>query len=175
MLLFGCSAEEDSMERALALRNRMQAADGCSFDATVTSDYGAYLHSFVLRCQTDAAGTVRFEVIAPDTISGITGTIEKDRGKLTFDEEVLAFSPLADGQLAPVTAPWILIRTLLGGYITSCGDSGNGLQLFIDDSYADNALTLEICLDEQDLPRTAEIIWRGRRILTMQIENFQML
>lgn len=163
------------MDRALALRQRLLDGGGCSFEATVTADYGEYLHSFVLRCQADASGKLTFEVLAPETISGITGTMNAEQGTLTFDQEILAFSPLADGQVAPVTAPWILVHTLRGGYISACGEMEQGLILSINDSYADDALGLEIRLDEHDLPVSAEIIWQGRRILSMQIEDFEIL
>lgn len=175
IFLFGCSAEDANMERALALRSRMLEADGCSFDATVNADYDDYRHTFVLRCQADQKGRITFEVIAPETISGITGTMEEQTGKLTFDGEVLAFSPLADGQIAPVTAPWILIHTLRGGYLTACGENAHGLILSINDSYADDALGLEIQLDSNDLPDFAEVIWQGRRILSIQLENFKWM
>lgn len=163
------------MAQALQLRERMLASEGFTFDVTVTSDYGTYLHSFVLRCSADANGKTTFEVIAPDSISGITGWIDDDGGKLTFDEEILVFSPLADGQISPVTAPWILIRTLLGGYITSCANTEGGLELTIDDSYADDALSLMIRLDKELNPCSAEIIWQNRRILSMRVENFRIL
>ena len=175
VILCGCSSKDEEMERALALRSTMLEANGCTFDATVVADYGDYRHTFVLHCQADQKGELRFEVLAPDTISGITGIMDEFQGKLTFDREVLAFYPLADGQIAPVTAPWILIHTLREGYITACGRTDRGLLLSINDSYAEDALGLEIYLDESDLPVFAEIIWQGRRILSVQLENFKWM
>ena len=174
LLLCGCGGSDEKMDRALALRNKLLNAEGCSFDAAVTAEYGEYRHTFVLRCLSNTEGTVNFEVIAPDTISGITGSIDGSEGMLTFDRELLAFSPLADGQVAPVTAPWILVHTLRSGYISACGETELGLLLSIDDSYAADALRLEIRLDDNDLPDSAEIIWQGRRILSVQIENFEI-
>ena len=163
------------MDHGISLRNRLQKGNGCSFTATVTADYGTYLHTFALQCAADATGEIRFQVLAPDTISGITGMISGQQGKLTFDEEVLLFSPLADGLLAPVTAPWVLVQTLKGGYIVSGCQLESGMELSIDDSYAENALRLDVQLNDQDLPVSAEIFWEGRRILSMLIEDFQIL
>lgn len=163
------------MDRALMLRERLLNAQGCSFDATITADYDDYRHTFVLRCSADAAGVIQFEVLAPDTISGISGFMDEKQGKLTFDDEILAFYPLADGQIAPVTAPWIVYHTLRSGYITACGEMGGNLLLSIDDSYADDALRLEIRLDDRDFPISAEIIWQGRRIVSVLLENFELL
>lgn len=175
LLLCGCGTEDQKMDRALALRQRLLEGSGCSFETIVSADYGEYLHSFVLRCQADTDGKITFEVLAPETIRGITGTMNAEQGTLTFDQEILAFSPLADGQIAPVTAPWILVHTLRGGYISACGETEQGLLLSVNDSYADDALGLEIRLDENDLPVSAEIIWQGRRILSMLIEDFEIL
>ena len=101
--------------------------------------------------------------------------MDEFQGKLTFDREVLVFSPLADGQIAPVTAPWILIHTLREGYITACGQTDRGLLLSINDSYAEDSIGLEIYLDESELPVFAEIIWQGKRILSVQLENFKWM
>ncbi|MBR2890293.1 MAG: hypothetical protein IKC09_08480 [Oscillospiraceae bacterium] len=173
LFLSGCGGEADSMDRALALRQRIQES-GCAFTATVHADYAEAVQSFVLRCQADQAGEVAFEVLSPEEISGITGSVHGEKGKLTFDDRVLVFDTLADGQLAPVTAPWVLVHTLRSGYIVSCGSEGSGLILSIDDSYREDSLRLEIRV-EQDVPVSAEILWQGRRILSMRIENFHFV
>ena len=61
------------------------------------------------------------------------------------------------------------------GYLTSAGMEGDLLRLTIDDSYEEDALTLDIWLNEQDIPIRAEILYDGRRILTLEIENFQIM
>ena len=45
----------------------------------------------------------------------------------------------------------------------------------INDSYEEDALTLDIWLDSQNNPVRAEILYDGRRILTLNIQNFQIL
>ena len=52
---------------------------------------------------------------------------------------------------------------------------GDLLRLTIDDSYEEDALTLDIWLNGQDIPIRAEILYDGRRILTLEIENFQIM
>ena len=175
LFLLGCAPGEDALEPGLRLRQQLLEGDGCTFRATVTADYGSYLHTFVIDCQEDRDGELLFQVIAPDTIAGITGSLTADQGRLTFDGEVLAFSPLADGLLAPVSAPRTFTQTLRRGYLVSCGEIDTGFVLSINDSYADNALRLEICLNREERPVSAEIYWQGRRILSMQIEDFQIL
>ena len=46
--------------------------------------------------------------------------------------------------------------------------------MMIRDSYEDDALELEIWLDGESRPVQAEIGYEGRRILTMEIENFRI-
>ena len=67
------------------------------------------------------------------------------------------------------------METLRGGYLTSCSQEGDFLRLAIDDSYAENALHLEVWLDESDVPQKCEIYWQGRRLLSMNIKSFQYL
>lgn len=173
IILAGCKSHQSDLSPGLALRNKVQKANVCSFDAVVTADYGEKIYSFSMSCKTDATGDCAFEVTAPETISGITGTVSADGGKLTFDEEVLAFPLLADGQITPVSAPWLLMQTLKGGYLRACEQKSDGAHLVIDDSYDQDALQMDIYLDISDLPVRGEILHKGRRIVSMDVQNFQ--
>lgn len=174
LLLAGCAGMEDTMDRAMALRSAL-LAKGAEFDATVTADYGDKTYTFGMHCLLDAQGKVTFSVTAPETIAGITGTVSASGGKLTFDGNALAFTLLADGQVSPVSGPWLLMKTLRSGYLTSCGMEEGSLRIAIDDSYEDDALHMDVWLDESDCPKRGEILWKGRRILTVEIENFAFL
>jgi hypothetical protein len=46
--------------------------------------------------------------------------------------------------------------------------------LCIDDSYDSDPLRLDVRMDKDGNPISAEILWQGRRILSMEIENFQL-
>ena len=162
------------MDRAMLIRKNMLER-GCSFDAVITADYGDVVHVFQMNCTADTEGNMRFCVVEPESISGITGEFSATGGKLTFDDEVLLFETLADGQLSPVSAPWIMLRTLQGGYIHACGRDGDGLKLQIYDSYRDDALQLDIWTNDTDIPIGAEIVYAGRRILSLNVKNFHFL
>ena len=166
---------DENMDRVLALRAKTLQSKLCSFDAVITADYGDQIHKFTLSCASDEKGNVTFTVTAPETIAGITGRIDGAGGKLTFDDRVLAFALLADDQLSPVSSPWVFMKTLRGGYIVSCGMDGDYLLATIDDSYADDALQLDIWLDGGNIPVRAEILWKGRRFLSMEVKNFRFL
>lgn len=171
-LLSGCAGASREIERGMALRSQILKASICSFDAGITADYGDKLYSFSMACQADAQGNLNFTVTAPESIAGITGSVSAEGGKLTFDDTALQFNLMADGQLTPVSAPWIFLKTLRSGYLTAAGEEDGVLRLSIDDSYADDALHLDIWLDDGDLPARAEILYDGRRILSVAVTNF---
>ena len=81
---------------------------------------------------------------------------------------------MTDDQLSPVSAPWIFLRTLRSGYLTSAGMDGEQLRLTINDSYEEDALQLDIWLDGDDVPVRAEILYDGRRILSLSVKKFKI-
>lgn len=172
-LLCGCSEKSELIDRAVALRMELLSA-GCSFDADITADYGDAVHAFSVSCTADSDGNLGFTVTAPESIAGITGVVSCEGGNLTFDETVLTFPLLADDQLSPVSAPWIFLKTLRGGYLSSAGMEEELLRLTIDDSYEEDALQLDIWLNGENLPVRADILYDGRRILAMDVGNFQI-
>ena len=158
----------------MELRGKILAAESCCFDTEITADYGDKIYIFSMDCQADAQGNLAFTVTAPETISGITGILSDSGGKLTFDDTALAFELMADDQLSPVSAPWIFMKTLRSGYITSAGMDEDSLLVGIEDSYDEDALHLDIWLDDSNLPLRAEILYDGRRILSLTVTNFQI-
>lgn len=160
----------------MAFRASLLSATECRFQATVTADYGDEVYRFTLDCRCDELGNLRFSVLEPDSISGISGTISGEGGKLTFENDtVLAFETLKDGQVTPVTAPWLMMKTLRGGYVTSCGTEENSMRVSVDDSYLDKPLRFDIWFNDEDVPHHAEVLWEDRRILALDVINFEIL
>lgn len=175
MLLAGCSGTPRELETGMELRSRLLKAENVSFDADISADYGDKLHLFSMACSADPEGNLSFTVTAPETISGITGRISMGSGKLTFDDTALHFDLLTDDQLSPVSAPWILMKTLRSGYLRAAGREEEHIRLTIDDSYEEDALQLDIWLDEKNLPDKAEILYDGKNILSLHVKNFEIL
>lgn len=171
VLLTGCSQTRNRIDRCMELRARLLRS-GCSFTAEITADYGDKVYSFTLACSGDSQGNLTFHVVQPESISGITGTITGEGGFLTFDDAALQFDLLADDTVTPVSAPWIFLKTLRGGYLTSAGEDGDLLRVTIDDSYEDDALQLDIWLNSDNNPVQAEILYDGRRILSLTVSDF---
>ena len=174
VILTGCTGKRAEMDRIMTLRAKLLGSEGCTFTAQITADYGDTLHEFTLFCEGNNDGDLGFRVVAPDTIAGITGRFKGNEGFLTFDDVALSFPLLADEQITPVSGPWILLKTLLGGYLTACMEEEAMLRLTIHDSYEEDALQMEIWLNEENVPVNGEILYNGRRIVTMTVENFSM-
>ena len=173
VLLWGCSAtEENRMDEALAFRAGLQGAGGCTFAGEITADYGDQVYTCAVTCTTDGEGNLTFCLTAPETIAGITGTVSAGGGALTFDGTALAFSPLADGMVSPVAAPYVVAESWRQGYITAAGPAEDGLRLTVDTVWADSALTVDTWL-EKNIPVFAEVCYNGQRILTIRISEFQ--
>lgn len=171
LALVGCGSGENSLQQGMALRDKL-LANSCSFQAEIVADYGNETYTFRMGCTVDPQGTMKFVVLAPESISGITGNIKSGNGYLTFDEAVLTFPLLAEGEVTPVSAPWLLIYTLQGGYLVSAGMAGENTILTLRDSYKEGALQLDVSLDGNQLPQSAEIFWQGRRVLSVRIDDF---
>ena len=174
LLMCGCTTGNAAYEQALGLRARLQSGGGCAFVADITADYGEYVYDFELDCVADCSGNIQFSVLSPDNIAGITGIISQSEGAITFDDKLLAFDLLADGCISPVSAPWIVMRSLLGGYIGSCTVNDSGYLIRIDDSYEEDSLKLELWTDQQMLPFRTDVMWQGRRVLAVNIKNFKI-
>ena len=87
----------------------------------------------------------------------------------------MAFPMLAEGEISPVGGPWIVYNALRSGYILSCGMEENWLRMTLNDTYEEDAFQVDVWLDGGERPAVAEILWKGRRVLTIQVINFQIL
>lgn len=173
-MLSGCTGEDELMEQALSLRSRVLGAQGCTFEAELTADYIDSVEEFSLHCSVDPEGVVSFRVKEPEVISGVTGQVSGEEGALTFEDQVLAFPLMAEERLSPVSAPWILMKALRSGFIRTLAEEDGLLHLTVDDSYSDDALTVDIWVRD-NVVVAGEISWQGRRAVSMVIEDFALV
>lgn len=174
-MLCGCSMKNHGLEQVSELRENLLVANGCSFQADITADYEDRVHTFQMTCTTDTTGKLEFVVTSPETISGISGSISHDGANLTFEDVVLAFPMLADGEISPICAPWLFMNSLRGGYLSGCSEESDGLCIYIDDSFYDHPLKVEVNTDKNTIPTHVEYIWQNRRILSVDIHSFVIL
>jgi hypothetical protein len=173
--LSGCGNNRSSLEPAMELRQKITKGNGCTFDTEITADYVDKLYTFRMHCESDANGNMTFSVVSPDSIAGIQGSLSSNGGQLKFEDQILAFSMLADGQITPVSAPWIFIQALEGGYIRGCEAGKDSTHIIVDDTYKQSNLQVDIYLSADGSPVQGDILWGGRRILTVEVENFRIL
>ena len=171
MFLSGCGSGQD-INTAMQMRARFNNCEQCRFQAEITADYGSEIYVFTMDCIWKPNGTLNFTVVAPETIRGISGSFSEAGGNIQFDSKVLAFPSMTDGELSPVSAPWLLVKCIQSGYITACSKEEAGTRIMIDDSFADEILQAQIWLDNSCKPQYCEFIWAGRRILSVKVENF---
>ena len=174
IFLMGCSREDPAMRQTLELRSRCLGAQEVCFRAELTAHYIDTREVFTLDCRVDPEGVVTFTAAAPREIEGISGTVSGTEGTLAFDDTVLAFPLVTQEGLSPVSAPWVMMRALRTGCIISAVMEDELLHMTIDDSYADDALTVDIWEKDGEVV-SAEISREGRRIIVLEIEGFTLL
>lgn len=171
--LSGCYGENEGFDRAMALRTSLLNGKGCSFEAQITADFSDKTYTFSVDCRTQTSGDMEFVVQEPAYIAGITGTVAQGSGKLTFDDTALAFPLQGDGVLSPVSGPWVMVKALRSGYVRHCSSEDGLFRMTVNDSFHEDALTLDIWIDGKNGPVRADIYEDNRRIMTITVENFQ--
>ena len=173
LVLTGCEMGNEPLEQAVAFRERLLSSQSCSFRTEVTADYGDLIHRFSMDCSGDASGNLEFEILQPEGIAGIRGKISDQGGSIEFEDQALFFPLMTDDLLTPASAPWIFLKTLRSGYITSACEEDGLLRITVDDGYEEDSLTLDIRL-EKNQPVQADILHKGKRILALTVENFSI-
>lgn len=171
VFLMGCTGPDPAMDAALDLRTRCLSAEQVCFTADIRADYITSIEEFSLECTAGTEGAMTFRVLEPEDISDIRGTVLGTEGTVEFDDTVLAFPLMAEGRLSPLSGPWVVLKAIRSGNIIAAGQEGELLHLTIDDSYADNALTVDLWLEDGQAEE-AEIAWEGRRVLSMTFDGF---
>ena len=175
LMLSGCGSGNKGLEGAMAFRDRLLDASGCEFSANITADYGTEVDIFRMAVRADADGNVAVEVTEPGPISGITGTVTRSGGALTFDDTILGFPMLAEGRLAPAASPWVFLKALRSGYISSVGREADQWRLTVLDSYEEDALVLDVWFDKDWQPLHSEFLFKGEKILTLEIDDLRFV
>ena len=174
-ILSGCDQSERSINKVLDFRKQLLSANGCTFSVGICADYGEEIYTFKMDCSGDETGKLSFTVTEPESIAGISGCIDDTAASLTFQDSILAFPLLADGQISPVSAPWLFLKTLRGGYLSACGKTDDGMVIAMDDSFSENALRVDIYTDTESNPVSAEIFWQQKRVICLEITKFTLL
>ena len=67
------------------------------------------------------------------------------------------------------------MKALRSGYIDSSGENESGYLILLNDSYEESPLYIELYTDQDCVPQRADMMWQGRRILSLDVKTFACL
>lgn len=173
LCLSGCAKTKQPTQKALDFRAGLMNAGSCSFLADIVADYGERTYAFTVEAEHSPQET-KLTVVSPEEISGISAIVSENGAQIVFDGLELDFGELANGYVSPVSVPWLLGQCWVGEYISCAGADGEYEKVTYLRGYNDAELTVDTWFTKENIPVYAEIIYDGRRCLTVQIRDFQM-
>lgn len=173
LLLSGCGGAENALAPAIEFRAALVQAGGCSFTARVTADDGEAVAEFTLRCVSEDTGAVQFEVVAPETLAGITATVSADGGTITYDGMAMEFGLLANGNVIPVAAPALVLCCWRQEYLAAAGTDEAGYRATYEKDFDEKRLVVDTWF-ENGIPIYAEVCYNSRRILKLELSDFKL-
>ena len=148
---------------------------GCVMEAEVSCTQDGAAWEATLRCDYVPEGETTVEVLAPETIAGITAHVKDSAADVSFDDTQLGLGSLANGRLAPLAAPYVLGQSWAGAYIDSTGTEDGLLRATYRLGYDKQELVVDTWFTEEPFtPQYAEISADGRMVLSIRISNFAM-
>lgn len=172
LILTACRAPDGAMQQALRLRTELLQAGGCRYAADVSVHYDDVRFDFSLDCVCRSDGAAQMTVRAPQTLAGIAAELEADSARVEFEDTAVAFGLMADGNLAPMQLPQLLVQALCADYIEAAGRDGEGLRVTYLHGYDDAELTVDVWLSAALVPETAEVSYQGQMLASMTITDF---
>lgn len=160
------------METALALRTKLIEA-GCSFTAEIAAHLDDGTAEFTVDCECSPDGITLLRVTEPNTIAGITATVEPGAEEARFEDTGLEFGLLADGQVAPMALPQLLFGCWTGGFIREAGQDRDVLSAVYLSGYGEKELALEQFLDAEGIPTAADLWFGTKNLASVTITNFK--
>jgi len=173
LLLTACQAKEPT-QRALDFRTDLLESGGCGFTADISADYGDRVYDFTVTCDYTAGEGARIEVLQPEEIAGIAAQVSPDGAKVIFDGVELDFGQLAEGNVSPMAASWLLGHCWTEAYTDSAGTDGDLYRITHLEGYNEEELTVDTWLDDAPTPVHAEIAYDGTRCLNIDISDFYL-
>ncbi len=172
LLLAGCGGKNHSdVQEGLTLRTGLLEAGGCSFSTETVADDGEAVFSANMDCVYDGEN-VTFTLTAPETISGIAGTVRGSDLEVSYDGVSLVL-PLQEDAAPAALAPALLCQAVAGGYIDSVGKDGERTIVTYTLEAGAAVYTVQLWL-EDGLPVHGEIAQGGRVVLTLELTDFEL-
>lgn len=169
LCIFCTACSKEDISPAIDFRAEL-VQKGCSFTADVEADFGLTVQNFTLQCQTQEE-TLRFEVLAPESLSGITATVSNGGGTVTYDGMAMDFGLLANGNVIPAAAPAIIADCWKNAYISAVGADGEYYTATYERDHDQKKLVVQTWF-EKGLPISAEICYNQMRVIKITFRDF---
>ncbi len=160
------------MQQALQLRTELLQAGGCRYAADVSVNYDDVRFDFSLDCVCGADGAARMTIRAPQTLAGIAAELSASSARVEFEDTAVAFGLMADGNLAPMQLPQLLVQALCADYIEAAGREGDAVRVTYLHGYDEKELTVDVWLSGALMPDYAEVSYQGQMLAAMTITDF---
>lgn len=177
LLLAACGGGEGETETA-DLRDRYHDMTGCTMEAVVSCDQEGLAWEAVLRCDYVPDGESTVEVLAPETIAGVTAVLEEPGWRLEYEGDSLNAGTLSDEEISPAACLPRLMNALRDGWLLEENQedwSGTPcIRLTVDQTGVKDAKILSTLWLRQDdgTPLRGEITVDGEIILTADFTSF---
>ena len=171
-LLTACSPSKNHTDKMAEIRTDFIAAERLELTAEITADYGDRVYDFRVKYTGDSQKG-RIEILAPESIAGITAETDISGITLVYDGARMETGRLSEGGLSPIEA----IPTLISGWQRGIIKLLSGEKL---DSYGTLSMTTGITETAQAktwfdlgslLPIMAEISESGKTVIRCEFEN----
>ncbi len=157
----------------MELRTRL-LEQGCRFTAEIEAYLDDGTAEFTLSCACDPDGNVRLEVTQPESVAGITATVEPGAENARFDDVALDFGLLPGGQLAPMAIPQLLYGAWTQEFIREAGADKDRLTAVYLSGWGDRELVIEQWLRPDGTPVYADL-WSGaQNTASVTISDFSL-
>ena len=174
LLLSGCG--ENAAERKIEQqRDSYAAAEQLTFRAEITAKWSDEVFSCTLDC-TSTAEEITVEVIAPESISGVTAHVRNGETEVEYENIRLSVGTAGMQGLHPMSAVPLLCRALKTGHvIRSWTEKAEDSSLIAAEIFADENYGLTLWFDSADLtPRHAELCADGEVMISCDFTDFQV-
>ena len=159
------------MRSAMELRTRLLER-GCRFTAGIEAHLDDGTAEFTLNCACDPEGSVTIEVTQPETVAGITATVEPGAREARFEDVALDFGLLSEGQLAPMAIPQLLYGAWTGEYIREAGADGDRLTAVYLSGWGDRELVIEQWMTGDGVPTYADLWCGNQNAASVKLSDF---
>ena len=92
--------------------------------------------------------------------------------RVEFENTAVAFGLMADGNLAPMQLPQLLVQALCADYIEAAGREGDAVRVTYLHGYDEKELTVDVWLSGTLMPDYAEVSYQGQMLAAMTITDF---